>query len=580
MIAAEELGYAVDSGTLEAARKRLVHHGTPAAMGGNLVESLRKQLQKAEEALVSGGYGGNVAGGGGMQKGKRGKGKTGGKAGGGGKGPGPASVQCQVSPYNFPEPCYRCTMWDHSAPWCPFKKDQCNNCNKVGHLAIACTAEKNQSKKCKCCGSIGHVKESCPHLSLHCPNCKKQGHVESMCWHKNNAAPVKKMDDQEPAPMHHLGATMTWCCAWCDRWLGDKTTKCTGCGRKRLDLDEAKAAAAAPAQAPSPKKEQDDQIVQNWSTSRASEGAPLTKEDQDHAELVDKTEKLIEIYKTMPSETEEVKKLEAKLVTLNKKKPLNTIARDHISLARISKEAEERADRKLTAARAALQKKMDARDEIVGRKAGALARMKEEHERQITVHEKQFKLQTDDAEQAVLEERKKVEEAEVELTAEISKKKGALANVSAANTANGATLVPVAPGSIVHSNDVCPDEMCIKMLQEPGLQGLSKDQAAAVTQFSLQFINSKSMAVVPATLAPTVQSINGLPDSQVQQSAPAGGSAEDDELTDVEVSDTEDDAERANQGKPPGAKKTKQMKKGDKKRLELKREDRKKGGAK
>ena len=68
-------------------------------------------------------------------------------------------------------------------------------------------------------------------------------------------------------------------------------------------------------------------------------------------------EKLIDILKTMEGKEEEVKKLEADITALNKKKPANSVARDHMDLSRICNRSEGEVEKKITAAKANLQKR-------------------------------------------------------------------------------------------------------------------------------------------------------------------------------------------------------------------------------
>ena len=176
---------------------------------------------------------------------------------------------------------------------------------------------------CKCCGSKDHKKEDCPQNHYHCPTCKKQGHLETLCWYQGQAPP-KAASDQPPGTIH-LGGSPAWCCCFCSRWMTDDQPKCTGCKRKRPDQAEAKAAAAAAGgETTNQKKEKDDELVQNWSTNLPSDGAqriaPLSAHDQAQADQVEKMEKLIEILKSMEGKEEEVKKLEAEITVLIKKK--------------------------------------------------------------------------------------------------------------------------------------------------------------------------------------------------------------------------------------------------------------------
>ena len=331
--------------------------------------------------------------------------------------------------------------------------------------------------------------------------------------------------------------------------MTDDQPKCTTCKRKRPDQAEAKAAAAA-GETPNQKKEKEDELVQNWSTRLQTDGAqriaPLSTQDQAQLEQIDKLEKLIDILKTMEGKEEEVKKLEADITALNKKKPANSVARDHMDLSRICNRSEEEVEKKITAAKANLQKKMDARDQLVKNKPGLLKSLMEEHQRMLEAHEKQYALQSQQFEAEIAEERKKVEEAEKELMTGLNIKKSALANVSAANTANGATLVPVAPGSIVHSNDVSPQELGQRMLLEPALAGITQDQAAAAaTEFVLRFFMAKSLTVAEPT--PTVQKVqSNMETAAATASGTIATDQDEDPFSDMDLTGDEAEAARIN----------------------------------
>ena len=61
----------------------------------------------------------------------------------------------------------------------------------------------------------------------------------------------------------------------------------------------------------------------------------------------------------------------AKHRELKKKPPANSIAKGHVKLARMAKHAEEKPDRKVRAAKANLQKKIDTRETLVKNRAQA-----------------------------------------------------------------------------------------------------------------------------------------------------------------------------------------------------------------
>ena len=60
--------------------------------------------------------------------------------------------------------------------------------------------------------------------------------------------------------------------------------------------------------------------------------------------------------KKRPGQEAKAKELEAELATLKKKPMVNTIAKKQVVLSRVAKDTEEKADKKITAAKASLQK--------------------------------------------------------------------------------------------------------------------------------------------------------------------------------------------------------------------------------
>ena len=154
-----------------------------------------------------------------------------------------------------------------------------------------------------------------------------------------------------------------------------------------------------------------------------------------------------------------------------------------------------------------------------------------------------------------------------------------------------ATLLPVAPGNIVHSNNICPEEMKNTLKNNPALMGLTDEQAAAVTQASLQYVQTKAMtvgtvvndatqdaaaqfhaaqdaafagaaaAIAGAAPAPTIQALQ----QQATHQRELTDFDDDAILTDVEVTDSEDEAAAANEKREtPAKKRMKKMTRKDK----------------
>ena len=98
---------------------------------------------------------------------------------------------------------------------------------------------------------------------------------------------------------------------------------------------------------------------------------PSSDADQLRHDEIDHVEQLIEIMKKRPGQEAKVKERKAELATLKKKPMVSTIANDQMVLSKVAKDTEEKADRKITAPEASLQKKMDARDGLAKAKTQA-----------------------------------------------------------------------------------------------------------------------------------------------------------------------------------------------------------------
>ena len=109
-----------------------------------------------------------------------------------------------------------------------------------------------------------------------------------------------------------------------------------------------------------------------------------------------------------------------------------------------------------------------------------------------------------------------------------------------------ATMISVAPGSIVHSNHVKPEQMHAAALVDPALKalgGITAEQAAAFVQFSLTYMKSVSLEVAPSTdAAPSqpadLQTLNMQADAEIKRKA-----EDSDEYTDEELDDEEKEVE-------------------------------------
>ena len=139
-----------------------------------------------------------------------------------------------------------------------------------------------------------------------------------------------------------------------------------------------------------------------------------------------------------------------------------------------------------------------------------------------------------------------------------------------------ATMVPVMPGNIIHSNDISPDEMALDMMKDPGMvqQRLSNEGALIIVQWALTYLRSKSLKIEDKSTPNQQQTSQQVAPSQPadlqtinsQAEAEARRKAEDDEeWTEDDLSEGEADLEEPNQKEGDKLVTKKKVKKGEQK---------------
>ena len=107
--------------------------------------------------------------------------------------------------------------------------------------------------------------------------------------------------------------------------------------------------------------------------------------------------------------------------------------------------------------------------------------------------------------------------------------------------ASNVTMIPVVPGNIIHSNNVNPDEMATRMLQNPEWQqlGFSCETGILAVKLLLTQLQTKSLTVEPAapSLPADIQTLNMQADAEAKRKAEEG----DDEYTDESLDEEEED---------------------------------------
>ena len=137
-----------------------------------------------------------------------------------------------------------------------------------------------------------------------------------------------------------------------------------------------------------------------------------------------------------------------------------------------------------------------------------------------------------------------------------------VASVVAAGIAPNVTMVPSLPGSIIHSNDISPEQMLSDMQQAPELSGAPPELAALIVQWTLTYMKTKATevtAAVPTAAASQQQQdqFHAAQDAafavgaQLQQQAQAGAAPTQtdqetlEELSDIDLSEDEAEAVKA-----------------------------------
>ena len=111
--------------------------------------------------------------------------------------------------------------------------------------------------------------------------------------------------------------------------------------------------------------------------------------------------------------------------------------------------------------------------------------------------------------------------------------------------APNATMIPVAPGNIIHSNNVNPDEMAIGMMQNPAWQqlGFSSEAGLLAVQLLLTQLNTKSLLIeAPAPSQPVdLQIVNGQAEAEARRKA-----EDEEEWTEDDLDEDENNLEESN----------------------------------
>ena len=504
-----------------------------------------------------------------------------------------------------PEKCNRCGKSGHNGGQCNLRSSDvaCTRCGLPGHSASCCKTSDAKIKKtvkpaCVCCGSDAHEKKDCPSKDTTCDTCGKKGHVDDMCWKKSKKTGQAAAQAPAPSPAKNVWAaattatdqTCTYFCQTCNQGVldPDKTAvKCPWAKCKSVECKPSTCAEPPPQTSliPLMKKPARDWFSKQTSTPSKEQQAAeekITKLEEEMTTLkgIEGTEGVIK------EKVELIKDLQAKLP--QKGQSHLDQAGMYSSLA----ELENKVSLKEGQLKAQLETQLEKQKANVTELAQRTKEMREETENKVKQLEENQKLIDKTLSAAIQKTHSDLEDLAKEaqeLAATLPLKVGGdtpggtAANVAAAS---GITMVPVMPGNIIHSNSVNPAEVWSQLSNDATLTGFSEEQAAVVTRKVLEILLMQSMQVGPPQPQPQQQP-NQLQLQQVQfhanQDAAFAGAAllqqhaavsnDDEELTDIELSEGEAEAALVNaqekgEATPP---KVKRITKAAKKRILLKK---------
>jgi hypothetical protein len=403
---------------------------------------------------------------------------------------------------------------------------------------------------CKCCGGYGHHKKDCWHAEKECEICGKKGHLRRVCWEYDDAKDDQKDNTKDDSKD-------PWPCVQCGVWNEDskkkkcRTKDCKGTLQsKAVNQDDTPKSAISKDTMKLLEKTEPDvlkkEIIDFQTEIQELERQVEYNEAKDFKECGGKidmtgTKKVIEVKKKMVQDRQSYLDVSPAIKNLSGDQKRE----NDQHFAKMNKMKEDLSNLKSSqTARADTQKRMKEEEETRYKKAMAMLEETFETEKEKTINViKELEVKITKEEEEHLRKN-----TEISTVMKEKVNKGASGNIQGGTAASmpegaGVTMVPVLPGNIIHSNSVNPAEVWSQLTSDPGLTGFSEEQAALVTRKVLEIMMKQSMQVG----APQKQPPEGqLPAGSAAAPAPTTAINEDEEMTDIELSEDEVEAERAN----------------------------------
>ena len=464
--------------------------------------------------------------------GSKGKGKKGDGKGSKGKGKGSDGNSWRADGGDI---CSRCGLDDHTAAWCIHLKTECTRCHKTGHTEDMCkTVLPNAAVSCKCCGNPGHSKKECEHRQENCGKCGKVGHLTALC-HGKGAQKTPK--DTEAAPSISTGPRkLVWACT-CGLHHYEESKTCK-CSLKRAVYPSPAEAAAM--QTSQPKqyvtlKAVPIQVVGKWLSIDADGPAP-TKEEEEQQAAKHRLEVAIEAMEALadPSLKEGIDKQKAILAKMIKKMPAPSAQTEKAIMHTGLAELEGKYAAALDTLKVAGEKHLEQQAKDAKAEEKAKKELEEAYAHNVEVIKKTWEAAKAATTKKIQDNVEEIAQCQQQREEAFAKCRQALGKIEATlkteqiggeakemtSAAVGVTYVPTAPGHILHSNDISPDQLHIEAMSALGANGASPDLVGAIIQVVLTSMKTKATEITTAAKPQQQQQqthVNGAPQPQQMQ---------------------------------------------------------------
>ena len=500
--------------------------------------------------------------------------------------------------------CGRCGFNTHIASQCPVRLngETCAACGRSGHTEAMCrTKNKDKDNKgakddhdddgpCPRCGLTDHNKRWCPWKRHTCEECGKVGHTVDVC----RVAAAKRQRQVAPAPAAAAAASAaqqskqptkatpaiavmrkewgwTYLCSGCGEGVKDPDRTATQCPHQKCK------AQLEPRTTECPTKTAWNMTLtkKSYETLDRLDKAgidgilPLTAEQQKaHDRTEDLKEEIVNLKK-IPGE--QVKQMilerENEIKSLKKTLPVQASQqmRDQSILNGTLAEIEEKGEIEERRLNEKHEKLVEKKETIQADGKKDLDDLKEQMEKMMREMVENTKVRSEQADKDILAARTELEAFQVELAARKERIKTAplfVASQAAQSPTTGAVKMDVAPGFLVHSNQVCPESVLAQLLSAPELQGIDPSQAATTTSVLLRIIQASSTHIAPPqqpSIKEGAQSVVPETSTKTTGSEEQAGAAPQQAQNEMEYTDgstdEEDEAKAINEGKSRSKKK-------------------------